>query len=143
MAIPTVRCRGWIFTVGGTTPLIDNLGYSQSTASYVSVDPGKYTYDVKPGNDNTKLIGSYEGDFTADAGKSAVVLASVFVDPLKNEGSQKLGLIAVFADGTVKVFRTIEILPAGKWKLVASPYQFTDFIGADTLGQWRAWYCGR
>jgi hypothetical protein len=122
------------FTVGSTTPFIDNLGYGQTTASYISVDPGMYTYDVRPGNDNATLIGSYEGDFTADAGKSAVVLASGFVDPRKNEGSQKLGLIAVFADGTVKVFRTIEILPAGKWKLVASPYQFTDFVGSDTSG---------
>ncbi|MDZ7363089.1 MAG: T9SS type A sorting domain-containing protein [candidate division KSB1 bacterium] len=121
------------FTVGSTTPFVDNLGYSQSTTSYISIDPGKYTYDVKEGNDNTKLLGSYEGDFTADAGKSAVVLASGFVNPAANQGSQKLGLIAVFADGTVKTFRTIEILPAGKWKLVASPYKFTDFIGADTL----------
>jgi hypothetical protein len=121
------------FTVGSTAPFIDNLGYSQSTAGYISVDPAKYTYDVRPGDDPQKLIGSYEGDFTAAAGKSAVVLASGFVDPTKNQGSQKLGLIAVFADGTVQVFRTIEILSAGKWKLVASPYKFTDFIGADTL----------
>jgi hypothetical protein len=121
------------FTVGSATPFIDNLGYSQSTTGYTSVDPGKYTYDVKEGNDNTKLIGSYEGDFTAAAGKSAVVLASGFVNPAANQGSQKLGLIAVFADGTVQVFRTIEVLPVGKWKLVASPYKFTDFIGADTL----------
>jgi len=110
------------------------LGYSQSTASYISVDPGKYTYDVKQGNDNTKLIGSYEGDFTAAAGKSAVVLASGFVTPANNQGSQKLGLIAVFADGSVQTFRTIETLPIGKWKFAgASPYKFTDFIGADTL----------
>jgi hypothetical protein len=122
------------FTVGSTTPFVDNLGYSQSTAGYIAVDPAKYTYDVKQGDDDTKLIGSYEGDFTAAAGKSAVVLASGFVDPRKNEGSQKLGLIAVFADGTVQVFRTIEILPIGKWKFTgASPYVFTDFIGADTL----------
>jgi Domain of unknown function (DUF4397)/Secretion system C-terminal sorting domain len=121
------------FAVGSATPFIDDLGYGQTTASYISVDPGMYTYDVKPGNDNATLIGSYEGDFTADAGKSAVVLASGFVEPAANQGSQKLGLIAVFADGTVQVFRTIEILPVGKWKLVASPYQFTDFIGADTL----------
>ncbi|MCG3120645.1 MAG: hypothetical protein ALAOOOJD_03426 [bacterium] len=121
------------FAVGSATPFIDNLGYGQTTASYISIDPGKYTYDVKPGSDNTKLIGSYEGDFSTAAGKSAVVLASGFVDPLKNQGSQKLGLIAVFADGTVQAFRTIEILPAGKWKLVAPSYKFTDFIGADTL----------
>jgi hypothetical protein len=122
------------FTVGSTTPFIDNLGYRQSTAGYISVDPAKYTYDVRPGDDPTKLIGSYEGDFTAAAGKSAVVLASGFVDPTKNEGSQKLGLIAVFADGSVQAFRTIEILPVGKWKFTgASPYKFTDFIGADTL----------
>ena len=122
-----------VFTVGATTPIIDNLGYGKTTANYLSIDPGKYTYDLKDGADNTKLIGSYEGDFTADAGKSAVVLASGFVNPAANQGSQKLGLIAVFADGSVKVFRTIEVLPTGKWKLVAAPYKFTDFIGADTL----------
>lgn len=121
------------FTVGSTTPFVDDLGYSQSSG-YISVDPGMYTYDVRPGNDSATLVGSYEGDFTTDAGKSAVVLASGFVTPANNQGSQKLGLIAVFADGTVEAFRTIEILPIGKWKFTgASPYAFTDFIGADTL----------
>ncbi len=121
------------YTVGSTTPFIDNLGYTQSTADYIAVEPAKYTYDVKPGDDDTKLIGSYEGDFTAAAGKSAVVLASGFVDPTKNQGSQKLNLIAVFADGSVVPFRAIEILPVGKWKLVASPYTFVDYLGADTV----------
>lgn len=123
-----------VFTVGATTPIIDNLGYNKTTASYFSVDPGKYTYDVKDGADNTKLIGTFEADFTAAAGKSAVVLASGFVTPANNQGSQKLGLIAVFADGSVQTFRTIETLPIGKWKFAGtSPYRFTDFIGADTL----------
>jgi hypothetical protein len=123
-----------VFTVGATTPIIDNLGYSKSTSGYFSVDPGKYTYDVKDGADNTKLLGSFEADFTAAAGKSAVVLASGFVNPAANQGSQRLGLIAVFADGTVQTFRVIETLPIGKWKFTgASPYKFTDFIGADTL----------
>ncbi|MCI0692813.1 DUF4397 domain-containing protein [candidate division KSB1 bacterium] len=123
-----------IFTVGSTTPLVDNLGYSQSTAGYFSVDPAIYTYDVKPGNDNATLIGSFEGDFTAAAGKSAVVLASGFVTPANNQGSQRLGLIAVFADGSVQTFRSLEVGPIGKWKFAgASPYKFTDFIGADTL----------
>ncbi len=120
------------FTVGSATPFVDDLGYSQSSG-YISVAPGMYTYDVRPGNDSATLVGSYEGDFTTDAGKSAVVLASGFVTPANNQGSQKLGLIAVFADGTVEAFRTIEILPIGKWKLTSAPYQFTDFIGADTL----------
>jgi len=123
-----------VFTVGATTPIVDNLGYGQSTTSYFSVDPGRYTYDVKDGADNTKLLGTFEAAFTAAAGKSAVVLASGFVNPAANQGSQKLGLIAVFADGTVQVFRVIEVLPIGKWKFTgASPYKFTDFIGADTV----------
>ena len=122
-----------VFKVGSTTPLVDNLGYNKSTA-YFSEDPGKYTYDVKDGADNTKLLGTFEADFTTSAGKSAVVLASGFVNPAANQGSQKLGLIAVFADGSVQTFRVIETLPIGKWKFAGtSPYRFTDFIGADTL----------
>lgn len=123
-----------IFTVGSTTPLIDNLGYSKTTASYFSVDPAKYTYDVKDGNDNTKLLGSFEADFTAAAGKSAVVLASGFVNPAANQGSQKLGMIAVFADGTVQTFRSLETGPIGKWKFAgASPYKFVNYLGGDTV----------
>jgi hypothetical protein len=123
-----------IFTVGSTTPFVDNLDYSQCTTGYFSVDPAKYTYDVKPGNDNTTLLGSFEGDFTAAAGKSAVVLVSGSVNPRNNQDSQKLCMIAVFADGSVQTFRSLETGPIGKWKFAGpSEYRFADFIGADTL----------
>jgi len=113
--------------------LVDNLDYGQFTG-YITVDPLLFTLDITPSGDNATVLGSFEADFTANAGQSAVVFSSGFSVPENNEGAQKLGLFAAFADGSVAAFEDVTPGTPGPWQFMGTPdYQFDAFVGGDTL----------
>ncbi len=113
--------------------LVDDIDYGQAT-SYRSMAPAVYTFNITPGDDNTQLLGAFEADLSADAGKSVVLFASGFLDPTKNEGAPKLSLLGAYADGTVTEFTDVTPGTPGPWKFIGAPdYVFDDFVGADTL----------
>lgn len=113
--------------------LVDNIDYGQFTA-YQAVDPLLLTLDITPSDDNATVLASFEADFTALAGSSAVVFSSGFVDPESNEGAPKIGLFAALPDGQVLTFEDVTPGTPGPWQFMgASEYEFDAFIGADTL----------
>ena len=84
----------------GTSILVDNASYSIITP-YLNVPATTYTLDVTPGNNNSIIGASFSAPLTGLAGKSAVILASGFLNPATNQNGAAFGLLAVLADGTV------------------------------------------
>lgn len=85
--------------VGGNV-LVDNAAYSNITP-YLSVPPSSYVLNITPGNNNSVVVASFVAPITALGGKSAVILASGFLNPSTNQNGAAFGLLAVLADGTV------------------------------------------
>ena len=84
----------------GVATLADDAAYSDIT-NYINVPAASYVLNITPGNDNSVIVASFNGDLTALAGGSAVILASGFLTPATNQNGAAFGLIAVLADGTV------------------------------------------
>ena len=89
-------------TVTGGVLLVNDFKYSDVT-SYGSVDPIQYVINLTDKNDNTSIIKSFDVDLTNMAGKTAVILASGFVDPSANQNGADLRLLVVFADGSTAI----------------------------------------
>ncbi|HKJ32321.1 MAG TPA: CHRD domain-containing protein [Balneolales bacterium] len=86
-------------TVSGGPLLVNNLSYSEIT-TYGSVNPVNYVINITDANDNTAIVKAFNVDASVLAGKSAVVLASGFLNPANNQNGPDLRLLVVFADGS-------------------------------------------
>ncbi len=87
---------------GGGPTLATGLAYSMMT-DYISVPAARYLIRLSKTSDGS-IINFYDVDLTGLGGKSAVVLASGFVDPSKNQNGKSFALIGVLADGQVVNF---------------------------------------
>ncbi|NNE34955.1 MAG: DUF4397 domain-containing protein, partial [Rhodothermales bacterium] len=86
--------------------LVPGARYGDIT-DYIEVPTGKYKLDINAGGTET-TVASFALDASGFAGKTAVVLASGFLDPSVNQNGDAFGLIAAFADGSVA-----ELAPPG------------------------------
>lgn len=87
---------------GGGPTLATGLGYAMMT-DYISVPAARYLIRLSKTGDGS-IINFYDVDLSSLAGESAVVLASGFVDPSKNQNGQRFALIGVLANGQVVNF---------------------------------------
>lgn len=87
--------------------VVTNLAYGQFTP-YLSIQPGDYFLDVKPAGSNT-ILATYRANLTGAAGQALKVMASGLL------GSNKFGLYAVFADGTVSA---LPLSPTARVQLI-------------------------
>lgn len=87
---------------GGGPTLATGLGYAMMT-DYISVPAARYLIRLSKTGDGS-IINFYDVDLSGLAGESAVVLASGFVDPSKNQNGQRFALIGVLANGQVVNF---------------------------------------
>ena len=86
--------------LSGASILVDNASYSNITP-YINVPAATYDLDITPGDNNSIIVASFSAPLTGLAGKSAVILASGFLNPATNQNGAAFGLLAVLADGTV------------------------------------------
>lgn len=86
--------------LSGANILVDNASYSNITP-YINVPAVTYDLDITPGDNNSIIVASFSAPLTGLAGKSAVILASGFLNPATNQNGAAFGLLAVLADGTV------------------------------------------
>ncbi|MEJ2617715.1 MAG: DUF4397 domain-containing protein [Ignavibacteriaceae bacterium] len=90
----------------GVATLVNNASYGDIT-NYISVDPGFYTLDITPGNDNNTIVTSLQTDLTGLKGKAAAIFASGFLNPANNQNGSSFGVFAALSDGTVVQFSTL------------------------------------
>lgn len=81
----------------GFGTIINNAAYGDQTA-YLQVPGGAYQLSVKDSSGNTTIV-TYTADVTALAGKSAVVLASGFLNPAANNNGAAFGLFVALPEG--------------------------------------------
>ncbi len=87
---------------GGGPTLATGLAYAMMT-DYISVPAARYLIRLSKTGDGS-IINFYDVDLTGLGGKSAVVLASGFVNPSKNQNGKSFALIGVLANGQVVNF---------------------------------------
>jgi hypothetical protein len=81
----------------GALTLINNAKYTDQTG-YLSVPTASYVLAVKDSSSSV-TVAQYVADLTALAGKSAVVLASGFLNPSANNNGPAFGLYVALATG--------------------------------------------
>jgi len=96
-----VKVRGLNFL-----PLVNNLTYGDFS-HYLSVPPIRYTLNITPGNSNT-VVASFVADLRGLGGAAAVVFASGFLDPSRNQNGPAFGLFAALPNGQI-----VALPPAG------------------------------
>ena len=90
----------------GIATLVNDASYGDIT-DYISVDPGFYTLDITPGNDNNTIVTSLQTDLTVLKGKTAAIFASGFLNPADNQNGSSFGIFAALSNGTVVQFSTL------------------------------------
>jgi hypothetical protein len=83
----------------GVGTLVENAAYGDITG-YLTVPPAEYTLEIKDSS-GTITVASFQADVSGLAGGAAVVFASGFLDPIKNQSGKLFGLFAALPDGTV------------------------------------------
>ncbi|MEM6633566.1 MAG: DUF4397 domain-containing protein, partial [Bacteroidota bacterium] len=86
---------------GGT--IVPGFSYGDLT-EYLSIPADSYRLDITPGQTPEEILLSYLADVKELAGGAAIILASGFLDPSKNNHGKGFALIAVLPDGTVILF---------------------------------------
>ncbi len=71
-----------------------------TSPGYLTVPPAAYTLDVKDSS-GTVTVASFTADLSGLANGAAVVFASGFLSPLKNQTGKQFGLYAALPDGNV------------------------------------------
>lgn len=89
--------------VAGGNVILNDLVYG-TFANYLSVPAARYTLNVTPGNDNNTVVASFDADLSGLGGGAAMVFASGFLNPVKNQGGADFGLFAALPNGTVVEF---------------------------------------
>jgi len=66
--------------VSGGSVVFDNTFYGNFSDDYISIPAGPLTIDVTPFDDNSTVVGTYEGEFAFWSGRTAVIFATGFLD---------------------------------------------------------------
>ncbi|MDX1910434.1 MAG: DUF4397 domain-containing protein, partial [Saprospiraceae bacterium] len=104
--------------------VISNLSYGQFTP-YLSLDPGKYDFAVRPSGNNT-VVASYRADLSGLADGAAYVFASGLL-----AGNPDFGLYAALPNGTVIA---LPLTPTARVQVVHNaPDPTVDVYAGNTL----------
>jgi hypothetical protein len=88
-----------IFANGGANALLNDVPYGGNTGGFLSVDATEYIFGVAASADSTNILASYYINTAPLGGGAAVIFASGFLDPSKNDGGPAFGLYAVTPAG--------------------------------------------
>jgi len=89
-------------------PLVDNAAYGDIT-DYITVPAASYILDITPGDDNSKIVASFQADLSGLSGGAAVVFASGFLNPMQNQDGESFGIFAALPNGTVVEFPSVQL----------------------------------
>jgi len=89
-------------------PLVDNAAYGDIT-DYITVPAASYILDITPGDDNSKIVASFQADLSGLSGGAAVVFASGFLNPMQNQDGESFGIFDALPNGTIVEFPSVQL----------------------------------
>ncbi|MEZ4686190.1 MAG: T9SS type A sorting domain-containing protein [Bacteroidia bacterium] len=88
-----------IFANGGMDALLNDVPYGANTGGYLDVPATEYIFGVAASADSSNILASYYIDTRPLGGGAAVIFASGFLNPSRNNNGSAFGLFAVTPDG--------------------------------------------
>ncbi|MFK7969841.1 MAG: DUF4397 domain-containing protein [Bacteroidia bacterium] len=88
-----------IFANGGENALLNDVAYGTNTGGYLDVPATEYIFGVAASADSTNILASFYLDASGLGGGAAVIFASGFLDPSKNNNGPTFGLFATTPAG--------------------------------------------
>ncbi len=83
--------------------LADSVSFTRSS-EYILLTPDKYTFDLKPYDEDSTRLASFILDLRNFGGKAFTLSACGFLDPAKNKNGASIALRAVFPSGQIVEF---------------------------------------